>query len=467
METDYLIVGAGGMGMAFADVILTETDAHMVIVDKHDRPGGHWNDAYPFVRLHQPSSFYGVNSRHLGGDTKDQHGWNKGLYELAPASEVCTYFDQVMQRQFIPSGRVKYFPMHDYRGDGRICSMTTGKEVQVTHVRERLVDATYMNVNVPSVRGPQFDVDGGVRCIPPNDLTRISHPVERYVVIGGGKTGMDSCLWLLAKNVDPENIVWIIPRDSWINDRANVQFGSEFYEQTLRSRAQVFEAAAQAQSLDDLFLRLEACGQLLRLDKAVWPTMYRCATVTRAELEQLQRLKNIVRRGRVTRLGLDEIVLDQGAIATSPGTLHIDCTADGLPQRPPKPVFDGDTITLQTVRPCQQTFSAAFIAHIEASVENDEARNEYCRVITNPDTSFDWLQVNYAMMLNQRQWAANDEIRDWLSNCRLDFIGRATAEKPQETVETAELLRRAGDHVGAAMANMKALLAESEGATGA
>ena len=27
------------------------------------RPGGHWNDAYPFVRLHQPAAFYGVNSR--------------------------------------------------------------------------------------------------------------------------------------------------------------------------------------------------------------------------------------------------------------------------------------------------------------------------------------------------------------------------------------------------------------------
>ena len=63
LETDYLIVGAGAMGMAFADVLMTETDATILLVDRVGRPGGHWNVAYPFVRLHQPSAFYGVNSR--------------------------------------------------------------------------------------------------------------------------------------------------------------------------------------------------------------------------------------------------------------------------------------------------------------------------------------------------------------------------------------------------------------------
>ena len=63
LKTDYLIVGSGAMGMAFADTLLTETHCDMVIVDRHAKPGGHWNVAYPFVRLHQPSSFFGVASR--------------------------------------------------------------------------------------------------------------------------------------------------------------------------------------------------------------------------------------------------------------------------------------------------------------------------------------------------------------------------------------------------------------------
>ena len=62
IETDYLIVGAGAAGLAFADALIAASDADVVLVDRRHGPGGHWNDAYPFVRLHQPSAFYGVNS---------------------------------------------------------------------------------------------------------------------------------------------------------------------------------------------------------------------------------------------------------------------------------------------------------------------------------------------------------------------------------------------------------------------
>ena len=41
-------------------------NTEFIIVDKHAKPGGHWNDAYQFVTLHQPASNYGVNSKKLG-----------------------------------------------------------------------------------------------------------------------------------------------------------------------------------------------------------------------------------------------------------------------------------------------------------------------------------------------------------------------------------------------------------------
>ena len=63
LETDYLVIGGGAAAMAFVDTLLEETDARIVMVDQHDQPGGHWNDAYSFVRLHQPSAYYGVGSR--------------------------------------------------------------------------------------------------------------------------------------------------------------------------------------------------------------------------------------------------------------------------------------------------------------------------------------------------------------------------------------------------------------------
>ena len=127
ITADYLVVGAGAMGMAFTDVLISESDATVAIVDRYHQPGGHWYVAYPYVRLHQPSAFYGVNSKPLGENKIDQVGFNKGLYELASAQEVVSYFEQVMREQFLPSGRVRYFPMSNYEEHGRFVSSISGK----------------------------------------------------------------------------------------------------------------------------------------------------------------------------------------------------------------------------------------------------------------------------------------------------------------------------------------------------
>lgn len=125
IEADYVVVGAGAMGMAFTDVILTHTDATVAIIDRHDKPGGHWIDSYPFVRLHQPSFFYGVDSAPLGSNQIDEVGWNAGLSELATGAEVCAYFDQVMHRRFLPSGRVQFHPRSIY-ADGTVTNVPSG-----------------------------------------------------------------------------------------------------------------------------------------------------------------------------------------------------------------------------------------------------------------------------------------------------------------------------------------------------
>jgi cation diffusion facilitator CzcD-associated flavoprotein CzcO len=106
MNTDYLIIGAGATGLAFADTLLQELpDVHITLVDERTKPGGHWVDAYPFVALHQPSAIYGVNSLALGSGRKDTEGRNQRLYELATGAEVVGYFDRVVNERLLPSGR--------------------------------------------------------------------------------------------------------------------------------------------------------------------------------------------------------------------------------------------------------------------------------------------------------------------------------------------------------------------------
>src|SRR6187402_24659 len=117
LESDYLVIGSGAAGMAFTDALLTHSDGTTVtMVDRRHTPGGHWIDAYPFVRLHQPSAFYGVASVPLGQDEVDRSGLNAGFYELASADELRAYFAQVMEQHFLASGRVRYFPCSDYLG---------------------------------------------------------------------------------------------------------------------------------------------------------------------------------------------------------------------------------------------------------------------------------------------------------------------------------------------------------------
>ena len=204
---DYLIIGAGAMGMAFADSILTDSDATMVIVDRQHRPGGHWNDAYPFVRLHQPASMYGVASRPLGSGKKDVIGLNSGLYELASGHEVISHFDLVMQQRFLPSGRVQYFPMSEAVDEHRIVSSISGETLEVQ--AGTIVDAAHSNMTVAATHVPKFSIGEGVTCVPPEPAPHAAGRFERFVVIGSGKTGMDTCLWLLANGATPDQVRWI------------------------------------------------------------------------------------------------------------------------------------------------------------------------------------------------------------------------------------------------------------------
>lgn len=459
IAADYLVVGAGAMGMAFADTLVTETDARIVIVDRYHQPGGHWNTAYPFVRLHQPSAFYGVNSAPLGRDVIDATGYNAGLYELASSGEVVGYFGQVMQQHLLASGRVQYLPMCEHEGDGRFHSRLTGERWQVD--AGKIVDATYMRVTVPSMREPPYAVDHGVQCVTPNELVRLTHRPSRYVVVGAGKTGMDACLWLLRNGVSPGAIHWIMPRDSWLLDREGFQPAEKFAERLAQGRARQAVAVREAQSAADLLERLGEAGHFLRIDEKVTPTMYRCATVSRAELVDLRKITQIVRKGRVTRITPSSIELEGGSEPAVEDAVYVDCSADGLERRPERPVFAGDRITLQSVRVCQQVFSAAFIAHVETAYGDDAVKNELCRPVPHPDAAIDYLRVTLASARNQLRWAQEPALVGWLAGARLDWFGRNAPRLPDDPVERDRARAAGREATLATIAKYERLLAEA------
>lgn len=458
LETDYLIVGSGAVGMAFADTLLTETDANIVVVDKHHKPGGHWNVAYPFVTLHQPSAFYGVSSRELSSGQKDQVGLNKGLNELASGAEVSAYFDNVMREQFLPTGRVQYFPMCEYLGDGCFVSTLNGQKYKV-QANKKTVDATYLKTTVPSTHTPGFKIDPDVRFMPLNDLPKITEKAPAYAVIGGGKTGIDACIWLLEHGVDPDTIQWIMPRDAWLIDRKNTQPTIEFFNDSIGAQASQMEAIANSESIDDMFSRLEQAGVFLRIDKDVWPEMFHGATISQLELEQLRRIKNIVRKGRVQQIHKNQIVLEKGNLETVDGTVHVDCSASAISNLEIKPIFEGKLITPQTVRSYQPVFSAAFIAHVEVSYP-EEVKNKLCNVVPLPNTNTDWIKLTAAFMMNQHIWSQDEGLRKWLFENRLDGFSKVVHSVSKEDTEKMAILGRMRANAQPAMAKLQQYLAQ-------
>ena len=460
LETDYLIVGSGAVGMAFADVLVTETDANIIIVDKYAKPGGHWNVAYPFVTLHQPSAFYGVSSKELSNGKKDEIGLNKGLHDLASGAEVSAYFDDVMKHQFLPSGRVQYFPMCEYKGNNKFTSMISGEQFEVT-VRKKIVDCTYLNTSVPSTHTPNFTIAPEVQFMPLNDLPKIKTPPAGFVVIGGGKTGIDACLWLLENRVDPDKITWIISRDAWLLDRRNTQPTEEFFNNTIGAQAAQFESVAQATSIVDMFDRLEASGVLLRLDKSVRPSMFHGATISQKELKALHRIKNMVRKGRVQRIEEHKIIFKESTIPTSKDHIHIDCSATPIRADIKMiPIFKGNVITPQTVRPYQPVFSAAFIAHIEATYVEEKEKNNICGVVPLPNHDTDWIRMLMGMMMNQFNWSKDKEIGKWLLNNRLDGFSAMMKGVSKEDTEKQAIIKRMRNNAMPAMMKLQQFMQE-------
>jgi hypothetical protein len=458
IETDYLVIGAGAIGMAFVDTLLTDTDAQIVMVDRHHRPGGHWNEAYPFVRLHQPAAQYGVNSLALGRGTKDAVGLNAGMYGLSSGAELTAYFDQLMQQRFLPSGRVRFLPMSQVVGDDQVESLLTGARQQVT-VRRKLVDGTHSRMQVPATTPPSYPVAPGVRCVPVNELARLTRPSAGYVVVGAGKTGMDACSWLLEQGVDPEDIRWIMPRDSWVHDRANIQSGDEFFMSTWGNMARQLEAVAAAESVPALLLGLEAAGEWMRIDPNVLPTAYHGAILSRAELAQLRRIRGIVRLGRVRSIEADQIHLEQGSIPLPAGTLVVDCSAAGIPSVEAVPVWAGKRITPQWLRSFGTVFSAAFIAHVEATVDDDAQKNALCTPIVPPTRPADWLRMIHVSMTNQQRWSQHPQLLQWLAESRLNSMFHSASRiRPDETEKIA-LRQRQRQAVKPAAARLAELLA--------
>jgi NAD(P)-binding Rossmann-like domain len=453
VNTDYLVVGSGASGLAFVDALVAETDAEVVVVDRGRGPGGHWLHAYPFVRLHSPSAYYGVNSLPLGEDRVDELGENAGYYERATGEEVCDYFALAASR-LMQTGRVRFLPGHEHLGQGADGEQVRDVGTGVLHeiaVRRKVVDARYLEASVPATHTRPFDVASGVRVVPINELPAAARSPSRYAVLGAGKTAVDACTWLLDNDVEPERVRWVRPRDAWFHDRAHFQ-PLEQVGAILEGLSFDAEAGANASDVDDLFDRLEASGRLLRIDPSQPATMYRGTMLSTRELEALRRIEDVVRLGHVRRIEIDRIVLDHGEVETARDVIHVDCTALGLRNAPATPIFQPGRIVVQQVRHNSPAFNAALVGFVEAHWDDDADKNLLCPPNPYASSIDDWPRMMSRTWRTERRWLEPD-LAAWLVESRLNLLGALPEHLDEPHVKVA--LERFLTHVGAAIERLE------------
>jgi len=436
---------------------------------------GQWHDSYDFVRLHQPSAGYGVETEALepAGDAGHR----------ATRAEVVAYYGRVMDRlaadhgaAFLGETRVDLSSVDG--GAGQAVALTrpdgTASSVRVT---KRVVDARFLQPDLPIDTAPTFAYnESAIDVVPVNALAEPG-PLEgkrKFVVVGAGKTGMDAVHHLLTKTrVDPSDILWVRPHEMWITARENIGSCLELLRDCAVRTA---EGAQDELSLAPTFLEWERRGHLYRLDTDTVPTKFRDATLDKDELEMLRRVTHIARGGRVREVRSSDgaLVLEDGTVFELPwdeaapsDTLYVHCSAGAFNYSKQKrkeatePVFAPGRIIVQDVYGTPGfCFAGSVVGRLEALELTDAERNAMCRaprpaadVAPAPlghsggdvdgvvDADHGWVQ----RLSNLRRWRAVPELRRWLADHRLFNLRARGDEGTGKLVdETWEILKERG-----------------------
>jgi len=456
LSTDYLVIGAGVSGLAFADALVAEANVEVTVIDRRHGPGGHWLNAYPFVHLHTPSAYYGVNSLALGEDRIDQAGENAGYYERATGEEVCAYLADAAAR-LEQTGRARVLTRHEHLGGGsngeQVRDLSTG-ELHDVAVHRKVVDARYLEGSIPATHVAPFDVAPEARVVPVNELPAAPRSTSVYAVIGSGKTAADACIWLLDSGVEPDRIRWIRPRDAWFYDRRHFQ-PLEQVSAIMEGIALDAEAGATAANVEDLFEQLESSGRLVRIDPSRPATMFRGTMLSARELGALRQIEDVVRLGRVHSIAADRIVLEHGETRTGSDVLHVDCTALGLNNAPATPIFQSRRIVLQQVRHLSPSFNAALVAFVEAHREDDADRNRLCPPNPYPSSVEDWPRMMRRTWRTEGRWLSEPDLSAWVAESRLNLVRALPDHAAEPSMQTA--LSRYLTHVRAAVEHLERL----------
>jgi len=191
---------------------------------------------------------------------------------------------------------------------------------------------------------------------------------------------------------------------------------------------------------DEAFLDLEKIGNVFRLDQGISPTKWKCATISKKELETVRNIQNVIRKGRVKKVTNNNIFLERGKERNTAGSITVNCSACGLASRPEKKIFSENTITLQSTMMCQQVFSASIIAKIESSKLGVIEKNALVSPVAHPEVVDDLAKCLFQSFKNLDQM--NRKFPVWMRMARLN--GAAQQNLFSYVADGVEALKQIG-----------------------
>lgn len=231
-----------------------------------------------------------------------------------------------------------------------------------------------------------------------------AHPALEadYLIIGSGAAGMAFA----------DTLVHETDARAVIVDRHDAPggYGNDAYPFVRRNAAIQLELLAQANSVANCSSASKPAAPLVRLDCNVQPVMSMAHPSASPSLTRCALFTMPCASLECSESSPIASVLDQGEISAAMDDLCIDCSANGMGFTQPVSVFSFEKITMQLLKISQPSFSAALIAHIEASYADDATKNGLCTVVPPLRHDASWLTMMVATMSNTRRWSQDAEL---------------------------------------------------------
>ena len=369
---DLCIIGAGiaGLNALFAAAQYLPKTARVVLVDRNPRCGGMWTQTYDYVRLHQPHQMFTV------GDLPWL--WDRAPEYLATGVEVQSHLQSCLERLRPEVDLIEQYNTVCHHVEELATKAGPRARVHCEDVdgTRRIFEASHAihaaGWDIPAITPLSLSSSQVISTSPQNLSKDDIDQTAPALVIGGGKTGMDTALALLARGEGRH--VALLNGSGTVFGNRDVLFPtgvSRWWRGTMVGglSADVVRRF-DGKNAPDAFAHFSRTYAVSPVRDGL---QYMFSTLSQAEAEQLSAGLSAIHRGYLRDVsdgpeGPEAILRDGSRLPMARGTLVVNCTGHLLRQpRPNVPVLSPLGTTLNVTPRASvyflSTSAAYFLTH--------------------------------------------------------------------------------------------------------